>query len=200
MTNISKNIIDKAKLLVDSFYSGEISPEDEMWLKSFFTSADNSQLPDDMAVDAEIFRMLNDESVKAEDSVPDDLEERLRLIMKDEPTTEVSKRKGVMIRYMAWAGAAAAAIILALNIIPSTRQSDVIGISYGPIATAQIDEDGYYEITDADEAARLIAETMAMASDKLTKANTAISKTDKKVKTINETINKMLNHKSLKTS
>lgn len=199
MTNISKNIIDKAKLLVDSFYSGEISPEDEKWLKSFFSSADNSQLPDDMKDDAEIFRLLDIASVTAEDSVPEDLEQRLRSIMKDDKS-ESPKSKGVILRYMAWAGTAAAAILLILNMIPSERQSDVIGTQYEMVAAAQTDEDGYYEITDADEAARLIAETMAMASDKLTMANTAISKTDKKVKTINETINKILNHKSLKTS
>lgn len=199
MTNISKNIIDKARALVDSFYSGEISPEDEKWLKSFFSSAENSQLPDDMKDDAEIFRLLDVASVKAEDSVPDDLEGRLRSIMKDDES-ESPKSKGLILRYMTWAGAAAAVIMLVLNIIPSHRQSDMIVTDYELIATAQVDEDGYYEINDADAAAKIIAETMGMASEKLSKASSAISKTNQKVKTIDETINKMLNHKSLKTS
>ena len=63
--------IDEIRRLLNSFYNGDISPEDVEVLKKYFAGTDN--IPDDLLLDAKIFRAMNVEKA----SVPADLEQRI---------------------------------------------------------------------------------------------------------------------------
>lgn len=63
--------IDEIRRLLNSFYNGDISPEDVEVLKKYFAGTDN--IPDDLLLDAKIFRAMNVEKA----SVPTDLEQRI---------------------------------------------------------------------------------------------------------------------------
>lgn len=198
MTKLSENI-EKARRLVGEFYDGTTSREDERWLKSFFCSVDATQLPEGMRDDAELFRLVDDEASKAVDIVPEDLERRIRSVMSDETVVAPVRRRSRILSFSVWAGTAAAVMVLVFTVLPFNRY-DAVNVYDSLVASAEIDEDGYYEITDEEDAARLIAHAMGKAGEKMAVAQATLSKTDTKVKTIEEIINKILNHKSLKTS
>ncbi|MDE5568290.1 MAG: hypothetical protein K2J12_07590 [Muribaculaceae bacterium] len=198
MTNFSENI-ERARRIIGFYYDGTSTPEDLTWVKQYFSTVDIDDLPDNLKEDAEIFKMIEKENSEIEDAVPDNLEGRIRAIMTEEP--RVSK-KGIILRFVAWTSAAAALVILLLNILPLGLQNNMLQIGGESLAVLinEPDEDGYVQITDAEDAAKIIAGSMNLAGETMDVVYERVSKTDNKMKKLDDKINKILNHKSLKAS
>ncbi|MDE6702684.1 MAG: hypothetical protein K2K00_03290 [Muribaculaceae bacterium] len=156
-------------------------------------------MPDNLKEDAEIFKMIEVENSEIEDAVPDNLEGRIRAIMTEEP--RVSK-KVIILRFVAWTSAAAALVILLLNILPLGQQNNMLQIGGESLAVLinDPDEDGYVEITDPEDAALIISSSLNLAGKSIDDAYTPVSKAALKMNKIDDKLNKILNHKSLKAS
>ena len=198
MTNFSENI-ERARRIIGFYYDGISTPEDLTWVKQYFSTVYIDDLPDNLKEDAEIFKMIEVENSEIEDAVPDNLEGRIRAIMTEEP--RVSK-KVIILRFVAWTSAAAALVILLLNILPLGQQNNMLQIGGESLAVLinDPDEDGYVEITDPEDAALIISSSLNLAGKSIDDAYTPVSKAALKMNKIDDKLNKILNHKSLKAS
>ena len=202
MTNFSENI-ERARRIIGFYYDGTSTPEDLTWIKSFLCSADKDELPEELKIETEIFGLMDCENSEIDKSIPENLEGRIRAIWQDEPLTHKNKStKTVILRFMAWTSAAAAIVILLLNILPLGQQNNMLQIGGESLAVLinDPDEDGYVEITDAEDAALIISSSLNLAGKSIDGAYTPVSKAALKMNKIDDKLNKILNHKSLKAS
>lgn len=115
--NQNIKLYDEAKIrqLLDLYYLGETSVDDESILIDYFTNCSN--IPEDLEVDADIFRLMSDakenyfeaELKKAELEIPKGMDERLKASIE---RLENPPRIGV--RYN-WKHAIAACVVLAVT-------------------------------------------------------------------------------------
>lgn len=202
MNNFTKDI-ERARQIIVEYYDGQSTPDDLSWVKLFLASVEIDRLPSDLKSDAEIFRIMNADVSAIECSVPDNLEERIRALITEAPMAEnQSSRKGVVLRFVAWASAAAAAILLIISVFSFSQQPDGLKIGGEVVAALETepDEDGYIEISNANDAEKIISGSMNLATEKMEVAYNSVTKTDNKIKKIDAKLNKILNNKSLKTS
>lgn len=103
---------------------------------------------------------------------------------------------------MTWASVAAALVVLLINILPLGQQNNTLQIGGESLAVLinKPDEDGYVEITDAEDAALIISSSLSLAGKSIDEVYTPVSKAALKINKIDDKLNKILNHKSLKAS
>lgn len=202
MTNFSDNI-ERARRIIGFYYDGNSTPEDLTWVKSFLCSVDKDKLPEDLKIEAEIFGLIDRKSSEIEKNIPEDLENRIRAIWEEEPQArKIRPGKGVILKFMTWASVAAALVVLLINILPLGQQNNTLQIGGESLAVLinEPDEDGYVEITDAEDAALIISSSLNLAGKSIDEAYTPLSKAALKINKIDDKLNKILNHKSLKAS
>lgn len=206
MTNFSDNI-ERARRIIGLYYDGNSTPEDLTWVKSFLCSVDKDKLPEDLKIEAEIFGLIDCESPEIEKNIPEDLENRIRAIWEEEPQARKIRPghlcgKGVILKFMTWASVAAALVVLLINILPLGQQNNTLQIGGESLAVLinKPDEDGYVEITDAEDAALIISSSLSLAGKSIDEVYTPVSKAALKINKIDDKLNKILNHKSLKAS
>lgn len=202
MTNFSDNI-ERARRIIGFYYDGNSTPEDLTWVKSFLCSVDKDKLPEDLKIEAEIFGLIDCESSEIEKNIPEDLENRIRAIWEEEPhARKIRPGKGVILKFMTWTSVAAALVVLLINILPLGQQNNTLQIGGVSLAVLinEPDEDGYVEITDAEDAALIISSSLNLAGKSIEEAYTPVSKAALKINKIDDKLNKILNHKSLKAS
>lgn len=202
MTNFSDNI-ERARRIIGFYYDGNSTPEDLTWVKSFLCSVDKDKLPEDLKIEAEIFGLIDRKSSEIEKNIPEDLENRIRAIWEEEPQArKIRPGKGVILKFMTWASVAAALVVLLINILPLGQQNNTLQIGGESLAVLinEPDEDGYVEITDAEDAALIISSSLSLAGKSIDEVYTPVSKAALKINKIDDKLNKILNHKSLKAS
>ena len=204
MTHLSENNIEKAHRIVEAYYAGVSTPAELSWVNDYFRTVSLSELPEDLRSDAEIFTLMDMADQEIETSVPDDLEDRIKSVMIGDESagTSHARKRGLILRFGVWSSAAAAVILMIVGIISFNNKSDDLRIGGELVASLENapDEDGYVEITDATDAARIIAATMKIADYKITTAYSPVKSANDKMKKIDDKLNKILNHKSLKAS
>lgn len=124
----SEHDINYITVLLERFYDGSSSPDDESQLAKFFADTDPNSLPADLRADAELFRGLDAIRGETGDAqMPQELTCALDKIMT--PTPAVKTNIWPAIRRYASIGAAAAAAVVALcvtalTLTMSTRLTD----------------------------------------------------------------------------
>lgn len=110
----------EVQILVDRFYEGTTTPEEEELLMEVMTRED---LPEALQTDAEVFRTLANESQRLaaqEADVPQGFEERLMASIKEQEQKEMltlkpaPRAKGFSITRRLWTAAAACLLLVAL--------------------------------------------------------------------------------------
>ena len=99
--------LKKAEVLVEKYYNGETSPEEELQLREFFRTAEN--VPEHLMPDKELFSLY---SKAADEEVPvDGFMKNLERVIDSQSVTSLSARKSVMY----WISGIAAGIALLLT-------------------------------------------------------------------------------------
>lgn len=136
MKPLSNEILEIRSLL-DRFYDGKSTPEEESALREFFVGADTDSLPADLRDDARLFKAMNEAVVSAADAVPDDLESKLLAII-DENIPDKSHR-GRVLRPLSWISAAATVALL-LMLLPLKHDDAIDDIpSAGLVAENKVE-------------------------------------------------------------
>lgn len=105
---------DSIRALLNRYYDGLTSPEENQRLQSFFSAADSGALPEDLAEEAALFAVMKHGEDFLAASAPDYLEENLRAIMAGE--VYVKPRRSKLIRFVARFAAAAAVAALLITV------------------------------------------------------------------------------------
>lgn len=98
---------DRARILLNDYYDGNTSADDECRLAEFFATGD---IPDDMAADRELFMCMHSENQE----VPDGLEQRLSAAI-DRMAVKETAARTVMPHWLRW-GSIAASVAIAFAV------------------------------------------------------------------------------------
>lgn len=99
--------LKKAELLIEKYYNGETSPEEEIQLREFFLTAEN--IPEHLMPEKELFSLY---SMAADEEVPvNGFMENLERVIDSQSVTSPGSRKSVMY----WISGIAAGIALLLT-------------------------------------------------------------------------------------
>lgn len=203
--------------LLDRYYRGETSPEEETILEDFFSDADESDLPEDIASNKKLFTLTKGAHPSIEEcEIPNNLIDKLNEIVEHQPIS-AEKQPKRFTRFMRFSVATvAASIALAVIMLctlhdekelPSVREcSAEVSVSASsdpdipvlaettepekeeseaghchngakPLATLQsgeAEEDGFIEITDPEEAQRIMLEIGKLLAHNVAETNSAI--------------------------
>lgn len=163
----------KIEQLLDSFYKGCSTDEEEQLLITYFTTSE--VIPAKWQSDRKLFLSLA-EHAKASEGLEDRLESFIDQLEKQE-----NKKSAAPIgrSFLYWIGGVAAAIFLCLMLIPT------ISNQHGEEYVAD-------SFTDPVEAALVAQEALLLLSENLNKGMDQMNEAGKEIKNANQIINKYL--------
>ncbi len=182
--------ITDIRRLLQRFYEGETSREEEQILEAFFIDTAVG-MPDDMVADKQMFSAMKALRPTAEESeLPSDLLSKLDEIVAS-PAPPKRRRLPLILRYSSIAAAAAllwsivslVPRLLDSNIdIPAAHtaevvsENDTLSIAGASDLPAELEaEDGFIEITDSEEARTIALEIGRLLAQNADQSNEAIS-------------------------
>ena len=213
--------IQQIRLLLDKFYDGTCSHDEELALRDFFSAADPDSLPADMLAERKLFSAIGNADRQICDMAPQKMIEdcltQADTRKKNPDRRHVRLQSGKRRPLMLWLSATAAAMIaIAVILMPKFHRSETIEIhdafaenftptvidTTKPVETKVvksdlIDSEPYAIIDNQEEARRLVAETMALIGDRMTLANNTISKSREKINSINTTVKNILKNEKI---
>lgn len=176
--------VDEIKLLIDKFYEGNTSHEEESELKAFF-EADDTLLPDELKADKETFALLAEAEDELLDEivVPEGLDEELsKLIDREAQSGKVVKTRW---NWRQMSGIAASiCIIVTIGVFLITNQSNDTEL----YADGVYLKNAYIPQTE-EEAAREAGKALALISEKLSLANERMEIATTKINELTENQN-----------
>lgn len=217
MTHI--NDINEIRRLIDRYYDGSCSPDEELELEEYFCLTTDSELPDDLHAEAAMFRALAMAADSDDIELPAGLDERLNAVTADAPV----RRKPVIIRYLSIAAAAAVVIAIGISLLTLSRPAEqpadeqmiaangstTVAVAPDTLTEAPADSaavfvkavtdetDTYRVIDDPEEAARITSEALSLLRDKMAVANGRIRHADKKINKISTTLNNIVQNEKI---
>lgn len=217
MTHI--NDINEIRRLIDRYYDGSCSPDEELKIEEYFCLTPDSELPDDLRADAAMFRALAMAAGSDDIELPTGLDERLDAVTADAPV----RRKPVIIRYLSIAAAAALVLTVGIGLLTLSRPAEqttheqmiavngpaVVKVAPDTLAEATTDStsvfveavsgeaDSYRVVDDPEEAARITSEALSLLRDKMAVANGRIKHADNKINKISTTLNNIIKNEKI---
>lgn len=173
--------------LLDSFYNGQTTTEENLLLLNYFNNTDN--LPEELQEEKEIFLLLNS-NVTNEIVVPSNLENRLANLIdtlaEQEEATKTSTKKRNLIQWIAVAASVAILIFAGVNFSDTQIEGDNSNLAKAVGASQQLTEQEYIEV---EAAVQLLAFNFNKGLEQLDGMNENLDKTT-------EILNKTFNQKS----
>lgn len=167
-------IIDEVKYLLDLFYEGRSTKEEEEKLKKFFQSED---VPDELKVDKEVFLGFFDSDVEPPASLSADLE---KLIDREEK--QENKAKNIKLYIPLLSVAASIALIVACG---------VWFMKSSPMSEKPIVENGTHLVASDSVKLMQAEKALSLVSSKLNKGLAKASKVDDQLNKTNEILNRI---------
>lgn len=183
--------INNIRPLLQRFYEGETSREEEQILEAFFSDTSADDMPDDMVADMKMFSAMKALRPTAEESeLPSDLLSKLDEIVAS-PAHPKKRRLPLILRYSSIA-AAAALLWAIVSLMPRffdsnidmpaahtaevVRENDTLSIAGTADLPAEVEaDDDFIEITDPEEARTIALEIGRLLAQNADQSNEAIS-------------------------
>ena len=166
--------VDKVEKLIEAFYEGNTSIEEEKALLHYFRTAD---VPEHLLAEKEMFLQLTTNNPQ----VPKELEKKLSGLIDTWEQEEQEKLsiKPVRKTNWIWVGGIAASIILIFSIWTYT--------SYNQLNTQNLQADTY---TNPDEAFKEAQKALALVSKNLNKGMVQLESANSQIKKVDNILNK----------
>ncbi|MDE6279052.1 MAG: hypothetical protein K2M05_03685 [Paramuribaculum sp.] len=196
--------INHIRLLLGKYYEGATSLTEEEQLAAFFNEADDNLIPKDMLADKKLFAAMKELQPRlSESEIPGDLIGMIDEIISQPEVKQSSadngKKPRLFIRYSALA-AAAALLWAIITLMPdfANKNADMpveltaevvvhspageyddtattLSVAASTDITADEENDNYIEITDPEEARKIVTEIGMLLAQNLDRSNEAIS-------------------------
>lgn len=166
--------VDKVEKLIEAFYEGNTSIEEEKALLHYFRTAD---VPEHLLAEKEMFLQLTTNNPQ----VPEELEKKLSGLIDtwEQEEQEELSIKPVRKTNWIWVGGIAASIILIFSIWTYT--------SYNQLNTQNLQADTY---TNPDEAFKEAQKALALVSKNLNKGIVQLESANSQIKKVDNILNK----------
>lgn len=177
--------IDGIKKLLELFYNGESSIEEEQILYSYFS---NNEVDTDLAEEKEVFLQLyQDNNIE----IPSDLEPRLNNLI-DDLSQKENKTRSKSIKHL-WMWVASAASCVAILLGTSIYYNKISNISQPNIANGQSREILKDSYTDPNEAQLQAEKALQLVANNLNKGMGQLALVSTNIDKTNEILDKSLN-------
>lgn len=176
---------DHIRSLLHKYYEGESTPEEESLLVSFFKVTPEGEIPEDLSDEVILFRslsMLNSEISDLE--IPDDLFERISSVSNAPLASSSRNFERKWMRRIAYVVAAACVVLLLYHgtqYLPFNHKPEGIATMTANVSDAHLSEDGFIEITDPEEAEKIMFEIGRLLATNTKQSNEAIQHLEKTV-------------------
>lgn len=171
--------------LLHKYYEGESTPEEESLLVSYFKFTPDDEIPEDLSDDVILFRSLSTLSSEISDlEIPDDLFERISLVSNAPLASSSRNLERKWMRRIAYVVAAACVVLLLYSgnqHLPFNNKPEGIATMTANVSDAHISDDGFIEITDPEEAEKIMLEIGRLLATNTKQSNEAIQHLEKTV-------------------
>ena len=225
--------IDYIRHLLNKYYEGDTTLEEEFLLEAFFRDTPSCEIPEDMAIDSRLFTSLGlFHAGASEMEIPDDLFERISEISVSNAlhNDEIQRNRAIQIGYIFAAACACLILILGIRWVSTTTDRSTKTFGYASEETTKLPEplsekspeekvipeasktpsistavthnrkntiaenaeesnrmeDGFIEITDQEEAEKIVMEIGRLLASNTQKTNEAILHLEKTVEEYKE--------------
>ncbi len=186
--------LNNLRQLLHKYYEGETTPEEEKLIITLFSEIPAEDIPEDLAEDRLLFLSMNELlPTQPELEAPDDLFENIHRKISETSGGQSINTKGKWTKRLLYpVGIAAACIVLAIIFNPSeTTDSEIdstepINQYVAKIGIHPNTDDGYFEITDQEEAKEIILEIGRLLANNSTKAKEATQMVESTVEEFKE--------------
>ncbi len=186
--------LNNLRQLLHKYYEAETTPEEEKLIISLFSEIQAEDIPEDLAEDRLLFLSMNELlPTQPELEAPDDLFENIHRKISETSGEQSTNTKGKWKKRLLYpVGIAAACIVLAIIFNPSeTTNSEIestepINQYVAKIGIHPNTDDGYFEITDQEEAKEIILEIGRLLANNSTKAKEATQMVESTVEEFKE--------------
>ena len=153
------------RLLLNKFYEGTSSDEDERLLMEFF--AENDSLPDDLKADKEVFSLLKEtaDGIGCETDVPEGFADELSMLIDNENAK--NHRKAFLSRWrsaIAFAASVCLILVIGIHFMLKHSKDNVYMADAAPMKNVYVPQTEEEAFTEATRA-------LILVSDKLNEAN-----------------------------
>lgn len=162
--------VNEIRLLLDKFYEGLSSQEEELAIFEFFNECDD--IPADLLADKSVFATLTETKKELNDSieVPDDLIGELSALIdrKAEKTTNIAPKRNwkIWLNVTGIAASVCALISIGTFLFNSANQSTP-SLEVAPIKHAYIPQTEEEAVMETSHALMLVAEKLAVANSRM---------------------------------
>ena len=160
------------ELLINKFYEGVSTPEEEIFLTEFFLNKED--VDERWKEEQKLFRLLHDSQIKIPEGFPERLEKSIRQV--DASQKSLPRKRTLYY----WISSAAAIALLCIGFYFTTRE-------YSPPTMADT-------FSNPEEAALVAEQTLAFMSMQLNKGLNMASEAGQEFEKVNQLINKHLNN------
>lgn len=190
--------LNNLRQLLHKYYEAETSPEEEILIISLFSEIPAEDIPEDLAEDRLLFLTMNELlPTQPELEAPDDLYEKINRKISKMSGEQSTNTKGKWKKRLLYpAGITAACVAISIIFNPSeTIKTEVesaeptINHYVAKIGLHPNTDDGYFEVTDPEEAKEIILEIGNLLANNSTKAKEATQMVESTVEEFKE-INK----------
>lgn len=180
------------KKLIEAFYNGEASHEEEKILLEYFSS-DN--VAEELLDEKEIF-MAAFEVEQTDEPIPSGLEQRLTNLIDDldrkEQVAAKKQRKNVRLITWVWTSGVAACLAILLSLgIHFNKNGNTTGTTDSIAQINELSEEDLHKMKEAEKALMMLSSNYNKGINQLNAASEGLNKT-------NEILNKALNKKNNK--
>lgn len=193
--------IQTIRLLLDKYYEGESTPDDERRLREFFVSAERSSLPDDMRADAGMMAMIEDAGdMLCRMADPLTITNAYLSAATRTADTDGDRKNGLHHKlHFLWSPAAAViiAFITATVFCLHSPQQNCPDPNAGISSTAAAATDPYIEVDNHEEADSLLIETFSLIGKRMAFARNTMSKSKNKIDKTNLTVKSILKNEKI---
>lgn len=177
--------IDHIRLLLHKYYEAETTPEEETLLETFFQATPADQLPEDLAEDGTLFNSLAPLHPGIPNLViPEDLPDRMSEATDtppDHPSGKIQRLWHQCISYVAAAACACLLIYIGNQRSHSDHNTKRSAMMTEEVPSGNVLDDGFIEITDPEEAEKIMTEIGLLLAANTRQTNEAIQHLEKTV-------------------
>lgn len=192
--------IQTVRRLLDKYYAGVSTPDEERVLREFFASADCSSLPDDLRDEAYMMTVIRDADDRLR-GMADPVKITNAYLTAASRATDRDGSKSCLRHKLHFLWNPAAAVIITLIIatvcVLYTPQQECQTPNADTACHAASATDPYIEVDNQEEADRLLTETFSLIGKRMALAQNTMSKTRTKLDKTNLTVKNILKNEKI---
>lgn len=177
--------LDHIRHLLQKYYEAETTPEEENLIETFFQLTPSEEIPDDLAEDGRHFNSLASLHSEIPDlRIPEDLLDRLSEVTDTTIANHAVKDQRSLpqrISYMAAAACACLLLYMGYQRSHLAPQTEASAMMTEKATTGDMLDDGFIEITDPEEAERIMTEIGILLASNTRQTNEALQHLEKTV-------------------